>query len=466
MSTTSAQAAIDYAHARRAELMAGFQELLTIPSISTDPAYKTEVERCADWIVAEMARIGFQQCRRIPTAGHPVVYGEWLEAGPDQPTVLIYAHYDVQPVDPLGLWQSSPFEPTIRDGKIFARGTLDDKSGVWANLKACEAILATDGKLPVNVKLFFEGEEETGSPHMQSFVEEHQALLAADALLICDGPFDPEQPTIPYALRGMVAAEVLVRGADHDLHSGVFGGAIHNPIHLVGQMVGSFHDANGRILIPGFYDRVRKLSETELAALQEAWTLSRATWTAKAGVKHLWGETLASQPERLTALPTLDVNGIWGGYQGQGIKTVIPAQAGFKVTMRLVADQDPHEIGELFKAHLFTFACPTLAIEVDIQITDPPLTMAREHPVVEAVQRTFATTLGKRALLTRLGGSLPIGGMFQQTLGIPMTSIGLCSGAGGHAPNEYINEEHFYLGIDAAIHFYYYLAETMAGASA
>lgn len=462
MTSPSARSAIDYAHAKRADHLAGFQELLAIPSVSTDPAYKADLERCADWLVAEMTRIGFKQCRQIPTDGHPVVYGEWLEAGPDRPTVLVYAHYDVQPVDPLDLWQTPPFEPTLREGKLYGRGAIDDKIGVWANLKACESILATAGKLPVNVKLFFEGEEEMGSPNMQAFVHANQALLAADALILCDGSFNPEHPRIEYALRGMVGTEVIVSGPDHDLYSGHFGGAVHNPIHLVGQIIGSFHDDQGRVRIPGFYEQVRTLDEAELAAMQEVWALTGSQWEAQAGVKHFWGDEIASRPERVTALPTLDVNGIWGGYQGPGLKTIIPAKAGFKVTMRLVADQDPHEIGQLFKAHVMAFAVPGLAIEVNITAEAWPLTMAVDHPVVEVVQQTLETTFGKRALMVRAGATLPIGGMFQHELGLPMVIFSLGSGDNLHSPNEYIHEDHFYLGIDLAIQLYYRLAETMA----
>ena len=262
-----AQKAIDYAHAHREPYMEGFQELLRIPSVSTDPSYKPELERCADWIVVEMGRIGFKNCRKIATTGHPVVYGDWLEAGADKPTVLIYAHYDVQPVDPLNLWETPPFEPSFRDGKLYARGAVDDKSGVFVNLKALESILNVDGKLPVNIKLFFEGEEESGSPNMHPFVAANKDLLKADLLVLCDGGFDKHLPTITYSGRGIVGAEVTITGPDHDLHSGVYGGVVHNPLHVVGQIIASFHDNEGHIRIPGYYDSVRDLSASELANL-------------------------------------------------------------------------------------------------------------------------------------------------------------------------------------------------------
>ncbi len=455
---TAAQKALEQAQTKRDAYMAGFQELLRIPSVSTDPAYKAELERCAAWVVAEMTRIGLKNCRTMPTDGHPVVYGEWLEAGADKPTVLIYAHYDVQPVDPLNLWVSPPFEPTFREGKLYARGAVDDKAGVFVNLKALELIFAADGKLPVNVKLFFEGEEESGSPNMHPFVAAHKDLLKADLLILCDGEFNKEQPTITYSGRGIVAAEVLITGPDHDLHSGVYGGVVQNPLHVVGQIVGSFHDDQGRIQLPGYYDAVKPMSDRERANLQEVWPLTSEEYLAKSGTSHYWGESMGSIPERATALPTLEVNGMWGGYQGPGTKTVIPSQAGFKVTMRLVKDQDPAVIAAMFKQYVLGFASDTASIEVKILAQGYPLSGMFEGAGVEAVQQALEETLGKRALMQRTGGSIPIAGMFQRELGLPMTQLGLGAGENIHSPNEYIRVDEFYLGIDTAIWLYYNLA--------
>lgn len=459
---TSLQKALAYAQANRDQHTAGFHEFLSIPSISTDPAFQQELERCGSWVIAEMERLGFKNCHKIETAGHPVLYGEWLEAGEDKPTILIYAHYDVQPVDPLDLWVTPPFEPTVRDDKLFARGVIDDKCGVWANLKALESILAAeDGQLPVNVKLFFEGEEEMGSPNMLPFVQAHKELLAADLLVICDGPLNPDSPRLGYALRGIVAAEVTITGPDHDLHSGAYGGAVHNPLHMVGKIVGSFHDDNGRIQIPGYYDRVKALDASEKASMDKAWEKVGGRIKEGAGTEHFWGEAMASLPERLTALPTLDVNGIWGGYQGPGVKTVIPSQAGFKATMRLVADQNPHEIGQMFKQYVERFACDTADIQVKILVEAWPFTMEFDGPAIAAVQKMYHAILGQEALLTRGGGSVPIGGMFQHELGLPITSIGLGSGDNVHSPNEYMHTADFGVAIDLMIHFYYNIAETM-----
>ena len=460
---TSAQKTIDYAHANHEPYMAGFVELLRIPSVSTDPAYKGELERCADWVVAEMERIGFKNCRKMPTAGHPAIYGEWLEAGADKPTVLIYAHYDVQPVDPLDLWVTPPFEPTIREGKLYARGAVDDKAGVFVNLKALESILAVDGKLPVNVKLFFEGEEESGSPSMHAFVAAHKELLKADLLILCDGGFNREMPEIIYSGRGIVSAEVTVTGPDHDLHSGTYGGVVHNPLHVVGKIIASFHDDEGRIQLPGYYDPVRKLSDEEQANLQQTWALVSEQYLAKSGAKHFWGESIAPIPERATALPTLEINGIWGGYQGPGTKTVIPSKAGFKVTMRLVNDQDPNVIAEMFRQYVLSFASDTAAIDVSVLAEGYPFNGLFEGPGVEAVQQALQATTGKRALMERTGGSIPIAGMFQSELGIPMTHLGLGPGENIHSPNEYIRVDEYYLAIDTAIHLYYNLETVEAG---
>lgn len=460
MVQTQTQQAIDHAHQNQAVYLEGFKELLKIPSVSTDPKHKGDIEHCADWIIAEMERIGFKECRKIPTDGHPVVYGEWLEAGDDKPTALVYAHYDVQPIDPLNLWESAPFEPTERDSKLYARGTIDDKAGVWVNLKAFESIFQTEGKLPLNVKIFFEGEEEMGSPNMQPFVDAHTDLLKADYLVLSDNEFSAELPTLAVSARGIVAAEVKIIGPDHDLHSGSYGGAVHNPIHMVGKIISSFHDDDGRIQIKGFYDRVKKLTINEQEAMDEAWMITGEKHKEGAGIDKFWAENLAPMPDRLTALPTLDVNGIWGGYQGDGVKTVIPSEAGFKTTMRIVADMDPKEIAQSFKEHVMSFAVDTLEINVNILVTAFAFTLDIEGHLLESVQKSLETVVGKRAVLVRGGGSVPIGGMFQNALGIPITAYGFGAGEGAHAPNEYINLDEFYIGIDAAIHFYHFLAET------
>jgi len=459
MTSEKIKSAIAHAHEQADAYVDGFYEFLRIPSVSTDPKYKADIERCANWVVDEMKRIGFNNCRTIATDGQPVVYGEWLEAGDDVPTLLVYAHYDVQPIDPIKLWDSDPFEPTLRDGKLYARGVVDDKCGVWINLKAFESMFETEGKLPVNVKLFFEGEEECGSPNMQPFVEANKDLLKADALILCDGGFSSEAPDQMYTARGIVAAQVTVTGPDHDLHSGMWGGAVHNPLHHAAKIIASFHDDEGRIAIKGFYDSVKKLSDDEYQTMLDVWEQVKDEYTSTSGTEHYWGESVAPMPERLTALPTLDVNGLYGGYQDAGVKTIIPSQATFKVTMRTVADMHPSDVAKMFTDHVMRFAEDTIKIDVQILVEAFPFTCLFEGPLVDAMQDAHESILGKKATLTRGGGSVPIGGMFQNELNMDILAFGLGSGGGIHSPNEYMNFGDFQKALDTVIHFYYKAAE-------
>ncbi len=457
------RAAIEHARANRESYLEGFKELLRIPSISTDPAYRADVERAARWVAAEMERIGLHNCQVLPSAGHPVVFGEWLQAGDDRPTVLIYAHYDVQPVDPLDLWESPPFEPQIRDGKLFARGVIDDKCGVWITLKVLESILRTAGRLPVNIKLFFEGEEEMGSPSMAAFVEQHKHLLAADLLVVSDGGSEPDRPLNMSALRGIVAAEVIVTGPSHDLHSGQFGGIVHNPAHLVGKIIGALHDDAGHVQIPGFYDDVVPLSPLEREQLDAQQAEVEPLMREQAGVDTFWGPSEWTLLERATAQPTCDVNGIFGGYDGPGTKTIIPARAGFKATMRLVANQDPHTIARQFESFVRGFATDTLKLEVKVLGEGWPVQLLVEGPAIDALNRAYESVWGKPAKFYRQGGSVPITGFFRAALNTPMTSLGYGTGYNEHAPNEYLILEYFDRGIDTAIHFLYYLADMADG---
>lgn len=454
MTSPTPHPALTHARQQRAAHLEQFKILLNIPSISTDPDYEKEVWRAAKWIVDEATRIGFANCRAIPTAGHPVVYGEWLAAGADKPTILVYAHYDVQPVDPLDLWKSPPFEPTVCDGKLYARGVIDDKCGVFVNLKALEALLVTLGKLPVNVKLFFEGEEESGSPNMKPFIIANKDLLQADVLLICDGGSPPDQPLMFTSVRGIVAGEVTVTGPSHDLHSGSFGGIVHNPTHVVGKIIAALHDETGRVQIAGFYDDVQPLDAGEMARIQEQEAVTAAQLQQRAGVSHLWGMSNYSVIERATAQPTCDVNGIYGGYAGIGTKTIIPATAGFKVSMRLVADQDPDDIAAKFRAFIAQFMCETVEIDVTMRGEGPPAQLLTDGPIVEAIMEAVEHTWGVPPTRYRQGGSVPIMGMMQRELGIPLATLGHGTGENGHSPNEYYILDYFYRAIETAIHFY------------
>lgn len=458
MPNTAVQQVIDYANRSHNRHLNTFKEFLRFPSISQDPDFLPQLEACADWVVAEMLRIGLENCRKIPTAGHPIVYGDWLNAGDDKPTLVIYAHYDVQPVGDRNLWQSEPFEPTIIEDRLVARGAIDDKCGIWVNLMAVESILAVKGQLPINIKFFFEGEEELGSPNVQSFVSSNQDLLAADALIICDGPFSPKQPIIGYSVRGSVMGEVTFSGPAHDLHSGRYGGAVKNPIHHMATVIDSFHDKTGQVQISGFYDDAIMLTEHQRNNLNEVWETIGGKVEQGASIETFWGEEMGTFAERTTSLPTLDVNGILGGYQGDGTKAIIPAHAGFKVTLRVVPNQNPSKIWEAFRRHVLSFTDDTVKIDVNLISMAYPFVMSDSGKEVEAIQVAFEAVIGKKALLLRHGGSLPIGGLLQRELKLPTTMLGFGSGDNSHAPNEYIYAHDTQIAIDVVIHFFFALA--------
>jgi acetylornithine deacetylase/succinyl-diaminopimelate desuccinylase-like protein len=369
--------------------------------------------------------------------------------------VLLYAHYDVQPVDPLDLWTSPPFEPTIREGKLYARGAIDDKPGVFLHLKAIESVLTTQGRLPINVKVIFEGEEESGSPTMAPLIEAHKALLDADVVVISDGGTSDERPDILASTRGIVTAEVRIRGPRRDLHSGAYGGVVHNPAHMVGTIIAALHDDEGHIQIPGYYDDVVPVSDAQQALIEEheARVIERAR--AVTGLETFWGEPGFSYLERATARPTCDVNGIFGGYQGGGTKTVLPAEAGFKVSMRLVKDQDPQDIAEKFLSFVNSFTCPTLEIEAEVIASAWPTETVITGPLAQAVIDAYTATWGAAPRMGRSGASVPIIGMFQQMLKAPVVGMGLAHGDNAHAPNEYYDLDYFDKNIAAAIHLYF-----------
>ena len=454
------QNAIDYLQETQDKMMEDYKALLRFPSISADPAYASDVSSCADWIVGQLEMMGFENCEALATAGHPVVYGEWLKAGADKPTILVYAHYDVQPVDPLPLWLSEPFEGEIRERKMFARGASDNKAGVWGNLKTFEALLRANGALPVNIKIMFEGEEESGSPSIEAFVEANKERLAADLLLNCDGDLAPDDPRLTYAGRGIVSAEVRVTGPKADIHSGLYGGLVQNPLHVAGKIIGSFHDDEGRVQLPGYYDSVKEVSATEKARI----TAGFQTESLKegAGVDQFWAESIAPAAERATVYPTLDVNGMWGGYQGAGNKTIIPAAAGFKITMRISPDQDPRVVSQLLKKHIEAFASDTVKVDCTIGEEAWYFQLATEGPWMEAVQSAIESTVGRRAHLVRTGGSIPILGVFNRLIGIPIAAFAFGEGEGIHSPNEYLKIDTFFTGLEAAVRLYHNLGEIKA----
>lgn len=450
--------ALQYAHDNRERFLEELKDILRIPSISTLPKHKDDIARTAQWLVEDMTRIGLENSRVYPTDRHPIVYGEWLGAQ-GAPTVLIYGHYDVQPVDPLDEWNSPPFEPTIRDGKIYARGASDNKGQAFIHLKVVESYLKGMGSLPVNVKIILEGEEEIGSPSLEPFVMANKDLLAADSGLVSDSRIiSPEQPSILYGLRGMLYTQIDVRGPSRDLHSGSYGGSVHNPAQAVSEIIAALHDEDGHILIPGFYDSVRALSEEERKALAKI-PYPVAQWQEETGLKEPWGESEYTLIERLGARPTCEVNGMWGGFQGEGGKTVIPAEAGAKISMRLVPDQEPQEIAQIFTDYIRGIAPSGLDVEVTIIAMAHPAMVSLDAPEIRAASRAYESVWGVPPVYAREGGSIPIVATFQRELNMPVILMGFGLSDNIHSPNEHFRLDHFYKGIDTVIHYFKYLTK-------
>ncbi len=450
---------IEYARANRTRSLAELEEFLRIASVSTQPEHESDIGHAAEWLRDRLLSAGFPRADIMPTPGHPVVYAEWLAAGDGAPTILIYGHYDVQPPDPLEEWNTPPFEPTIVGDDIFARGAADDKGQLYVHVKAIEAFKETEGAPPVNVKCIFEGEEECGSPNLEPFIREHAGLLAADAAVISDTHImGKELPSIVYALRGLAYIEVKVTGPEYDLHSGIYGGAVHNPINALCRMIAQLQDENGHIAIPGFYDQVRELEADERAELAKI-PFERKEWLLEAGVKTDWGEPAYTIVERTTARPTLDVNGIWGGYTQPGTKTVLPSQAFAKISMRLVPDQDPAEITRLLQNYMAEIAPPAVTVEVrDLNRGNAAL-VRRDSPAMKAAFRAYTEVFGQEPILVREGGSIPVVATFQRELGIETVLMGLgLPDDRLHSPNEKFHLPNFYKGIETAIHFMRFLA--------
>ena len=453
----SLQDALKHARRNQTSHLDGFKALLRYPSISLDRAFAPQLRACAGWILGEMARIGLRNPRLLPTAGNPFLYADWLDAGEAAPTVLIYAHYDVQPADDVSLWGSPPFEPTISEGTLVARGAIDDKCGIWINLKAIDSILSACETLPVNVKLLFEGEEELGSPSAAACIAANRDLLVCDAVIISDGPFSPKQPVIGYALRGAVSGELRVSGPPLELHSGRYGGAVKNPIHYLARMIASLHDASGRVRIKGFYDGIMPLSHRQIRHMNELWKTIGPPLQQAARVDAFFGDALGVFAERTTAQPTLDVGGITGGYQGAGARAIIPPSASCKVTIRTVAGQDSELIWSRFVDHVQSFAEPGIQVETELFNLSHPFIMPDDGREIRAIQRALNSALGKEALLMRHGGSLAIGGLLARELNAPVTMFGYGSGGNSHAPNEFIIIDDIQIATEVAIHLFYEL---------
>ncbi|MCZ6726534.1 MAG: dipeptidase [Acidobacteria bacterium] len=424
------------------------KDYLRIPSVSTDPAYEKEVLRCAGYVIQQMDSAGLTT-ELIETEGYPLAYGEWLGA-PDKPTLLFYGHYDVQPVDPIELWRHDPFEPTEEGDELVARGATDDKGQSFAQLKAVAAVLAERGRLPVNVKFIVEGEEESGGEAIEAFVRaDGGGRLACEAVVVSDSSmFGPGQPSLLYGLKGLQYMEIKVVGPNRDLHSGTFGGAVANPANALAHIIAQLRDSEtGKILIPGFYDKVRPLEDWE----REGWAAlphDDVEYMAELGLSELSGEQGYTTLERAWARPTCDVNGLWSGYQGAGAKTVLPAEASAKVSMRLVPDQEPEEIARLFSDFVQAVAPPGVTVEVEAIHGAGPVLVEIDGPLAEAAMAAQEDVWGKLPVKIREGGSIPIVGTFAEVLEVPILLVGMgLPDDRLHSPNEKFNISHFYNGI-------------------
>jgi acetylornithine deacetylase/succinyl-diaminopimelate desuccinylase-like protein len=445
--------AVAFAQKNHARFLDELKNLLRIPSVSTLPEHQGDCRRAAEMLVAELKRIGMENTRLIETEGHPLVYADWLHAA-GKPTVLIYGHYDVQPPDPLDEWLSPPFEPTERNGNIYARGAVDDKGQVWAQVKALESLLA-NGALPLNVRVLFEGEEEVGGEGIAGFVASKPAELKADFALVSDTElFAPGLPTLCVGLRGMIYTELEVRGAKTDLHSGMYGGAAPNPFFALAQILAHLKDENGHILIPGFYDDIIPPSREELAAWRSLPFDEEKYRIAEVGAKQLVGEPGFSVLERTWARPTLDVHGIPGGFTGAGAKTVIPAKALAKVSMRLVPGMTPAKSFAQYKSYVEKVAPAGVDVDVRLIHSGDPCLIPVDNPYIQAATRALHEVWGKDTVFIRSGGSIPIVGDFARHLGLPSVMMGFgLPDDNLHAPNEKFHIRNFELGIESIIRF-------------
>src|SRR5690606_25797665 len=433
-------------------------ELLRFPSVSADPKFAADVSRTAEFVAKKLRDAGADNVAVRPTAGHPIVYGEKI-IDPSLPTILVYGHYDVQPPDPLELWETPPFEPTVRDGKIYARGACDDKGQFYMHVKAFELMTAT-GTLACNVKFMIEGEEEVGSDHLGDFVKANKEQLAADVVLISDtAMISLDTPSLETGLRGLSYLEVEVTGPNRDLHSGVYGGAVANPATILAKLIASLHDEDNRIAIPGFYDDVVELSKDERDALNAA-PFDEEEYKNDLGIKALWGEKGYTATERTGIRPTLEVNGIWGGYIGEGAKTVLPSKAQAKISMRLVPNQDSNKITELFSKHFKSLAPDYVTVKVTPHHGGQPAVTPTDSNAYKAAEKAIETAFGKKPIPTRGGGSIPIVSLFEKELGLKTVLMGFGLDSDNlHSPNEKFDIANYLKGIETIPLFHRYFAE-------
>jgi acetylornithine deacetylase/succinyl-diaminopimelate desuccinylase-like protein len=447
------QTVIDYIKKNENNYIEELKDLLKIPSISTLAENKPDINNAAEFVKNKLRDAGMSRVEIFKTEGHPLVYGEWLGA-PGKPTVLIYGHYDVQPVDPIELWDSPPFEPVIKDGKIYARGATDDKGQMYMHIKSVEAFFKTEGSLPLNVKFIIEGEEEVGSESLENFINNNKDLLKCDTVLVSDTAlYGPGIPTITYGLRGLAYMEIEVVGPNRDLHSGTFGGAVANPINILSEMIAKLMNKDGKIQIPGFYQDVLKLTKKERENYKSL-KFSDKKLAKELGVAELKGEKGYTTLERMWARPTLDCNGIIGGFTGDGAKTVLPSKAKAKISMRLVPNQDPNKIAKIFTKHIKSITPKNIKVTVkDLHGAYPvltPLDSAATQAAAKAMEKAF----GKKIVYMREGGSVPIVTVFTKKLKVPTVLMGLGLNTENlHSPNEHFSLKHFQLGIMSSAYF-------------
>ncbi|BAL98948.1 peptidase M20 family protein [Caldilinea aerophila DSM 14535 = NBRC 104270] len=434
-------------------------DFLRIPSISSLPEHAADVRRAGEWVMAQLRNAGMEHVEMMETGGHPVVYADWLHA-PGKPTVMIYGHFDVQPVDPIALWENPPFEPVIKNDRVYARGASDDKGNMLAPILALEALLKTEGRLPVNVKCFFEGQEEIGSPTLPAFIAAHKEKFACDFILSADGgQWDETQPALLVGLKGLCALQIDVVGPAYDVHSGLYGGVIQNPIHALAAILASMRSSDGRILVEGFYDDVVPLSEADRAELARV-PYDEEEVRRKLNIDAFFGEPGYTPLERAWTRPTLEINGIWGGFQGEGVKTVLPSEAHAKITCRLVANQRPERIAQLVKAHVERHTPPGVRVKTTILENGAlPYLMPADHPGNLAARDVLVEEYGKEPFLARSGGSIPVTAMFLESLGAYTVSFGFAlNDERQHSPNEFFRLANFQRGQRAYCKLLYRLA--------
>lgn len=452
------QATMEYLDAHRDQCLEELKEFLRIPSVSTDPDRKADVRRAAEWTAARLREAGCGRVQLFPTEGHPAVYGEWLGA-PGRPTVLVYGHYDVQPPDPIPLWTTPPFEPSVRDGRLYARGAADDKGQVFTHIGAVQAHMRVAGRLPVNVKFLIEGEEEIGSPHLDAFVGGHRDLLRCDVVAISDTAMIAKgHPSITHGLRGLLYYQVDLVGTNRDLHSGTYGGAVANPATVLCQLLAGMKDRNGRVTIPGFYDDVRRLAPAERRALARL-PFREREFQRRLDAPALAGEKGFTVLERLWCRPTFEVNGLQSGFTGAGSKTVIAAAAMAKVSMRLVPNQDPEKVSRLFERHMARRCPPTARLALTRLAAGRPWLTPTDHPAIRAGARALQKGFGKKAVFIRSGGSIPVVATFARVLKAPCVLLGFgLPDENAHAPDENFDLDNFHGGLRSAAFLYEELA--------